>query len=87
MYEETLLSQVELRKDVQLEGVTLGVIARKLDEDEWELFIENEFGVRSIWIETFPSAQTALSAGIKAIESEGAGSFADRKDGGHQTKD
>ncbi len=69
---------VELRKDVQCEGVKLGVIARKIEEDEWELSIENEFGIRSIWVESFPTARTALDAGVEAIESEGVESFTDQ---------
>lgn len=67
MYEETLLCQVELRKDVQIDGVRLGVIAKKIEEDEWELSIENEFGIRSVWVESFPTAKTALDADRKSV--------------------
>ena len=80
MYEETLLNQTELRKDVQVDGVKLGVIAKKLEEGEWELSIENEAGARSVWIEPFPTARMALAAGVKAIESEGVAAFADKKE-------
>lgn len=79
MYEEALLSQVELRKDVQIDGVRLGVIAKKIEEDEWELCIENEFGIRSIWVESFPTARTALDAGVEAIKSEGVEPFTDKE--------
>lgn len=78
MYEEALLNQTELRKDVQVDGVKLGVIAKKVEEGEWELSIENEAGARSVWIEPFPTARMALAAGVKAIESEGATSFVDK---------
>ncbi len=80
MYEETLLSQTELRKDVQVDGIKLGVIAKKVEEGEWELSIENESGARSVWIEPFPTARMALAAGVKAIESEGVSAFADKKE-------
>ncbi len=80
MYEETLVNQVEVRKDVQVDGVKLGVIAKKLEEGEWELSIENEVGARSVWIEPFLTARMELAAGLKAIESEGVESFADKKD-------
>ncbi len=79
MYEETLLCQVELRKDVQIDGVRLGVIAKKIEEDEWELSIENEFGIRSVWVESFPTAKTALDAGVEAIESEGVEPFVEKE--------
>lgn len=82
MYEETLMSQVELRKDVFKDGVKLGVIASKVGEDEWELCIENDFGARSVWIESFPTARMALNAGVKAIESEGAQTFIDERASG-----
>lgn len=79
MYEETLLCQVELRKDVQIDGVRLGVIAKKIEDDEWELSIENEFGIRSVWVESFPTAKTALDAGVEAIESEGVEPFVEKE--------
>jgi hypothetical protein len=77
MYEETLTGQSELRKDVQIDGFSLGVIAREIEEGEWELSVENAVGVRSVWVETFPTAQTALNAGVEAIKSEGIKSFTD----------
>lgn len=87
MYEESLLCQVELRKDVQVDGVSLGVIANKIEEDEWELSIENEFGIRSIWIESFPTARTALDAGVEAIKSEGVELFAEKGKIEYQAQD
>ncbi len=87
MYEETLLSQTELRKDVQVDGVKLGVIAKKVEEGEWELSIENEAGARSVWIEPFPTARMALAVGVKAIESEGVASFADTKEPECETRE
>lgn len=80
MYEETLVSQIELREDVIQDGVKLGVIARRIEEDEWELTVENQSGKKSVWIEPFPTAKTALDAGIKAIKSEGVKPFTDGQD-------
>jgi hypothetical protein len=77
MSDKTPTVQTELRKEVQVDGVRLGVIARKIEEDEWELCIENAIGARSVWVETFPTASKALNAGVEAIESEGIESFAD----------
>lgn len=76
MSEDALMCQTELRKEVIRDGVKLRVVARRVEEDEWELSVENERGQRSVWIEPFITARMALDAGIKAIESEGVGSFA-----------
>ena len=87
MYEETLSGQVEVRKDVQIDGVSLGVIAKKIEDNEWELSIENEFGIRSIWVESFPTARTALDAGIEAIKSEGVELFSRKEELEYQAQD
>ena len=58
-------------------GVQLEIIARETVENEWELSVQNSLGVRSVWFELFPSAQEAIEAGLKAIETEGAEAFTD----------
>lgn len=75
MSDKTMTGQTELRKYVEVAGVSLGIVAKKIEENEWELSVENAVGARSVWIETFPTAQTALKAGVDAIESEGVESF------------
>ena len=79
MYKETRTYEVELRKDIIIEDVKLEVTARRVGEGEWELSVENEWGIRSVWVESFATAQTALDAGMKAIELEGVEPFADRE--------
>lgn len=80
MSEEALTCPIELRKEVIREGVKLEVVARRVEEDEWELSVENERGQKSVWIEPFITGRMALDAGVKAIESEGAAAFADKKE-------
>lgn len=66
-----------IARDVTLEGHHLRVLARLIDEESWELAIENELGVRSVWFEWFPTAQAALDAGLNAIQDEGVDTFVD----------
>ena len=70
-------SKNELRKSVIVEGAKLEIITRKNDDEEWELFVENSYRIRSVWNDTFDTAQSALEAAEKAIESEGIEPFVD----------
>ena len=79
MNKETRMCENELRKDIIIDDVKLEITARKVGEGEWELSVENELGIRSVWLEFFATAQTALDAGMKAIELEGVEPFADRE--------
>jgi hypothetical protein len=67
----------EVRKSMMVDGAKLDVVARQIDDGEWELFVENIYKIRSVWIETFNTAQSALANGVKAIESEGIEPFMD----------
>ena len=79
MYKETRMYEIELRKDIIIEDVKLEVTARRVGEGEWELSVENEWGLRSVWVEFFATAHTALDAGMKAIELEGIEPFIDKE--------
>jgi hypothetical protein len=62
---------------VQVDGFELKVIAEKLADQEWQLAIQNDLGVDSIWLEVFSGAKEAIDAGIAAIEREGVQTFCD----------
>ena len=79
MYEKTRMYEIELRKDITIDGVKLEISAGKIGEGEWVLSVENEWGIRSVWVEFFATAQTALDAGMKAIELEGIEPFIDKE--------
>ena len=70
------LSRDELITEVTLDGINLIVIANKIENEEWQLSIQNEYGVASCWIEYFPTAQNAINAGLLAIQNEGVEEFA-----------
>ncbi len=58
-------------KEVVKRGVKLIVIARKIEKAQWQLSVQNEFGISSNWIEFFPSAKSAVDMGVNTIEKEG----------------
>ena len=57
-----------LMKEVSNGGVKLIVIASRLEANEWELSVQNEYGNSSNWLGLFPSAQLAIGKGLQAIE-------------------
>lgn len=69
--------EAALERSYVVEGVALDIIAENAGADGWRLSIENELGIRSIWLDTFATAQAALDAGMMAIESEGVAAFQD----------
>lgn len=64
-------------KTIVTDGVRLEIITIQLGPGEWELHVENMYGVRSTWTEYFESADAALEAGYQAILAEGPGAFMD----------
>jgi len=58
-------------KELVKRGVKLIVIARKIEKDQWQLSVQNEYGISSNWFEFFPSAPLAIEVGINTIEKEG----------------
>ena len=58
-----------------VDGVCLQIVAFRIGEAGWQLYIENELGIRTNWIETFASAEAALTHGAEAIEVEGIAPF------------
>ena len=74
------ISEIEdaiLTKEVLKDGVKLVVIACKSGADDWQLSVQNEYGITSNWLEFFPSSQLAIEAGMQAIEEEGVEPFID----------
>ena len=77
MDERTGMFEDEVRKEVEIDGITLEIATRKIDDEGWALCIVNELGIQSHWTDLFETAEDALEAGIKAIETEGVGAFLD----------
>lgn len=71
------VAEVIMFRDVLKEGVKLDVIASRVEKGQWQLSVQNEYGVSSNWLELFPSARLAVDAGIEAIEKEGIEPFMD----------
>ena len=67
----------QLTKEVSKDGVKLIVIAIKSGTDNWQLSVQNEYGISSNWIDFFPSAALAIEAGVQAIDVEGVEPFMD----------
>ena len=65
----------ELAVEVNKNGIKLIVIAMKIEEEQWQLSVLNEYGIFTNWTEFFPTAQLAIETGINAIENEGVDSF------------
>ena len=58
-------------KEVSRDGAKLTVIASRLEKDQWQLSVQNEYGISSNWLEFFPNSQVAIETGVQAIEEEG----------------
>lgn len=69
----------QLCRKVSKDGVTLNVISTKVSEGEWELAVLNETGDSSNCLEFFPTAQSAIDAGIKAIQKDSLAEFSNLK--------
>jgi hypothetical protein len=57
------------------QGVRLEIVATPSPDGLWTLSVINERGVRSTWLETFPTAEAAFAVARKAIEEEGIEEF------------
>lgn len=56
-------------------GHKLEIVSMKICDGEWSLHVENVHGIRSHWFEYFESADIALEAGRRAVETEGVEEF------------
>ena len=77
MEDVTRNEESQLTKEVTKDGVKLIVIASKLGTDEWQLSVQNEYGISSNWTDFFLSAVLAIEAGVQAIDEEGVEAFMD----------
>ena len=68
-----------LFKEVEKDGAKLIVIARKMEKEQWQLSVQNEYGISSNWSEFFPGAELAIDVGLKTIEKQGIEPFIDTK--------
>ena len=73
----TRMFEDELSTEIDIDGVKLEIVAQRIEKDEWSLTIVNELGVMSCWTDYFSTAQKAIEAGLRAIESEGIEPFID----------
>lgn len=67
----------EISKEIEVDGFKLEICAHRIDEEGWALCIINELGIMSHWTEFFETAEDALEAASKAIETEGVKAFMD----------
>ena len=74
---EDMTSTVDavLFKEIYTGGRKLVVLARKIEKEQWQLSVRNEYGISTNWSEIFPSAEIAIDIGAKTIEKEGIDSF------------
>ena len=71
--------QAELQTQVVREGVKLKIVAGKCGDGEWELSVEDERGLRTVWSELFASGRYALEVGANSIATEGIAPFVDHE--------
>ena len=71
MKKKTQIEEVERCQTITVDDVTLTIITQHIGDKEWELCVENTHGIKAIWTEMYESAEEAISAGLKAIETEG----------------
>ena len=62
-------------KEIFKDGRKLIVLASKIETEQWQLSVQNEYGISSSWLEYFPSAELAIDVGVNAIEQEGVAPF------------
>ena len=77
MEDVTATVEEVLFREVVTGGTKLIVIATRIAKEQWQLSVQNEYGINSNWLEFFPSAELAIEAGVKAIEKEGIEPFTD----------
>ena len=77
MEDVTATVEEVLFREVVTGGTKLIVIATRIAKEQWQLSVQNEYGINSNWLEFFPSAELAIEAGVKAIEEEGIEPFID----------
>ena len=78
MEDMTSIVDAVLFKEIYIAGGRkLVVLARRIEKEQWELSVRNEYGISTNWSEYFPSAEIAIDIGTKTIEKEGNESFID----------
>jgi len=77
MEDVTATVEEVLFREVVTGGTKLIVIATRIAKEQWQLSVQNEYGINSNWLEFFPNAELAIEAGLVAIEKEGIEPFID----------
>jgi hypothetical protein len=62
---------------VEVDGIKLEIYAHRIDVEGWALCVINELGIMSNWLDIFETAQDALQAANRAIDTEGIEAFID----------
>jgi hypothetical protein len=75
MEDTTGIFKDELCVQIAKDGEKLTIIAKEIEKNQWELSVKNVYGINSVWLEYFFTAQEAIDAGIRAIRNEGAEAF------------
>lgn len=77
MEESSEIHGDKFTKVISQNGIKLLVIARRIETNNWQLSVQNEYKVCTNWIESFSSTKLAIEAGVKAIKKEGVEPFMD----------
>ena len=83
MIERTGTFEDEVSKELEVDGFKLEIYTHRIDEEGWALCVINELGIVSHWTDLFETAEDALAAAKKAIETEGVEAFMDTEDFGY----
>lgn len=77
MSDRTVTFEDEVSTEVEVDGIKLEAYAHRIDGEGWALCVINELGIMSHWTDLFDTAQDALEAANRAIETEGVEAFMD----------
>lgn len=75
MEKVTELYMDELSREVTVGGIKFIVTATKVEEGQWRISVQNEYGIFTNWLDYFSTPQLAIYEGIMSIENEGVNSF------------
>ena len=70
-YDENDLIDSPLSQILQEDNEQIEVLIYRLPDSDWTLEVVNQNGTSTVWDETFPSAQSALSVSLNEIKTAG----------------
>ncbi|NNF66512.1 MAG: hypothetical protein HKM98_03280 [Gammaproteobacteria bacterium] len=70
-----MVEKIQCQTMIVVEGEQLEIVASEIADASWQLAVINSLGVRSIWVDFFPTPEAAFDAAKSAIEAEGVEAF------------